>query len=332
MTDPVMYAAMEKLQAEVIELREIIACVEHLARGWRKGGWDKPAEMLLTTLAVPMTGRSVVTIVADSRDAADAALKVSNEQAAALLLQVSRAEAERDEARERVVTLNCEAADERVWHETQATDLLARSEEAEAQLCEVRACMAEGLAAARRGHEELQRRAEAAEARYRACDVEFTRYRNEREPAHRRAAEAAERRAEEARKALDDIAEHDPDTREPCWCGMPDLERGETHTPACLDARALVSGTSGTDAGADAGGGDALYAEGESSVLRARVETLQAAMHAAALVRCPACPGNEWQGHDDRCWYGVILRGVPGPEYDGAAAALVSDTTTKETP
>ena len=56
--------------------------------------------------------------------------------------------------------------------------------------------------------------------------------------------------------------------------------------------------------------------------LRERVEALELAMHTASLIKCPACPGNDSNGHADRCWWGVILHGTPGPEYDGARASL----------
>lgn len=45
----------------------------------------------------------------------------------------------------------------------------------------------------------------------------------------------------EAVEALDAVAEHDPDTGEPCWCGLPDFERGERHDASCLLARATLS-------------------------------------------------------------------------------------------
>ncbi len=62
----------------------------------------------------------------------------------------------------------------------------------------------------------------------------------------------------------------------------------------------------------------------QRDALRDRVEALELAMHAASLIKCPACPGNDSNGHADRCWWGVVLRGSPGPEYDGARAALSS--------
>jgi len=79
--------------------------------------------------------------------------------------------------------------------------------------------------------------------------------------------------------------------------------------------------------------GNAIEAGLAEDALRARVKILRAAMHAAALLKCPACPGNDTAGHDDRCWYGTVLRGVSGPAYDGAVSALAgSGTTAAEAP